>query len=480
MHLQLESATDVLRLDDVLMTGKGAQAISGLTGFGLPPVNVQWLEGAGDGATFRTKRLLPRDIDLPLYIDGSDREGLKTFLARLAHVLAGECTLRLVEDHATASWSTKVHRTGGGDFIYGSDTTGERDLSMVITLRAGNPFWLKDEAESVTITNAGSGDNFMSQLAHLRVTPAQAIGKINLENEGDAEAFPVWTVIGPGTNFEAISPSGERIAFEPPILGNEVITIDTATGLVTDQDGDNRYSDLAPSPRLWTVPPGLSIAEARMDAVSAGGFGRIGSYRTNHVINPAFEVNLSGYSAFGPGLISAERDTSIKHSGLASMKLVTGGSTNYYSGMQFDIAGLEPFKDYVCRVQSRMHIGAHEQAQTIVGNGTSVPYSYNKKVKGSWFEHVIPFTAPASGQTTIWLNAGAWNGFGFVETSYWFDQIFVGEAGSYFDGTTPDTSSKEHVWEGAAHASKSTAHDLGQFGASSIKCEWRPRKTLVI
>jgi hypothetical protein len=38
-------------------------------------------------------------------------------------------------------WSTTVVHTGGGDYNYGKDTTGETDLFTTITVRAGDPYF---------------------------------------------------------------------------------------------------------------------------------------------------------------------------------------------------------------------------------------------------------------------------------------------------------------------------------------------------
>jgi hypothetical protein len=68
--LQLSNESDTLDLDYVLKQGRGIQVLTGVTGLGLAAKQVQWLEGAGDGATYRGRRVLARDIDLPLLISG--------------------------------------------------------------------------------------------------------------------------------------------------------------------------------------------------------------------------------------------------------------------------------------------------------------------------------------------------------------------------------------------------------------------------
>lgn len=148
--LALESDRDYFDLDSVLKGDRGVQVLAGVTGFGLPPVQVRWLEGAGDGATYRGRRVLPRDIDLPLLILGQNRADLSDIWTRFALMMAGKCKLRLIEDDGS-SWWTYVYRVGGGDYTYGVDTDGETEIRTVVTLRAPDPFFTAEIATQQVI-----------------------------------------------------------------------------------------------------------------------------------------------------------------------------------------------------------------------------------------------------------------------------------------------------------------------------------------
>ncbi|MEU8133233.1 phage tail family protein [Streptodolium elevatio] len=266
--LLLASETDVLDLSEIETKGLGFQAKAGVTGFGLPPVSVQWLEGAGDGASFRRRRVLPRDIDIPIEILARDRPHLQALTSRLALALAGRCTLILLDDDSTR-WETEVHRVGGGEVVYGYDTTGERELDTVITLRAGDPYWTAAESQIRSVASATATTSWLSSMATLPVAPSQAIGDIQLSNTGDAVAYPIWEIVGPGSNFEAISPDGERLAWGGILGADERLTIDTRKGTVVDHLGANRYAELDTAPRFWTVKPGLSTATAQLEDITA-------------------------------------------------------------------------------------------------------------------------------------------------------------------------------------------------------------------
>lgn len=232
VHLELVSGSEVLRLDGVALNGRGVQAIAGATGLGLPPKQVSWIEGAGDGAVAHGRRTLARDIDLPLYILGDSRADLKQWTAKLARMLAAQCVLRFVDPDGT--WATAVEHVGGGDYAYGSDTAGDRELSMAITLRAGDPYFSSATASSMSSVS----------------------GSVSVSNPGDAPAWPIWVMTG-GTHLKVTSPRGEVLEWNGT-MGTGPMTIDTRAGTVLNGLGSNLYAGLAPAPRFWALPGGSS------------------------------------------------------------------------------------------------------------------------------------------------------------------------------------------------------------------------------
>ena len=261
--LLLVSGADTIDLNEIDEQGVGFQAKSGVTGLGLPPVSVQWLEGAGDGAIFRRTRVQTRDIDLPIEILALDRVDLQAKLSRLALVLAGGCSLVLDEGNGVA-WSTEVHRVGGGEYTYGEDTIGENEFQTVLTLRAGDPYFTSSMQQVRTISGATGAAAFLSNLVKMVVAPSQAIGSIDLFNAGDAVAYPVWEVRGPGDHFVATSPTGETLKWNGTLTAGQKLIVDTRKGTVVDGTGANRYDLLDTAPRFWTVQPGESTATASL------------------------------------------------------------------------------------------------------------------------------------------------------------------------------------------------------------------------
>lgn len=265
--LILSNSTDVLDLDDVFNTGTGVQVTSGVTGLGLPPVALQWVEGAGDGATLMGRRVTAREIDLPLMLRAADRTGLKALLRRLTLMLAGPCTLTFTED-GSESWSTTVVRSGGGDYTYGTDTVGERDLEMVVTVQAGDPFFTSNIVHTANIKRS-TGRGLLPKLSRLRLTSDQALGTVTVNNGGTTGAYPIVTVKGPGSNLLCTSPSGEVLNWTGTLATGDTMTLDFRAGTVVDQNGVNLYDKLAPAPRFWQIPPGSNVCTFSMDGATS-------------------------------------------------------------------------------------------------------------------------------------------------------------------------------------------------------------------
>jgi hypothetical protein len=254
--------------------GDTVKLTSNLKGTGLPPVSVQWFEGAGDGANYRGARVLPRTMDLPLSFYGTDRNDVWNLFSQVAVIFApngGQVRMRMELDGEV--WFTDVVRTGGGDWSWDSDTDGRSFLRTVLTVQAGDPYWTREDATSQVISPGGLGRGLIKQapLSNLELSTTNSLGAVLFENPGDVAVFPVWTLQGPFSQAVLTSPSGEELVWIDDLEEGETLTIDTAAGTVKDQTGANRYGSLGPVPRFWSIPPGNSNGEVELlDAVAPG------------------------------------------------------------------------------------------------------------------------------------------------------------------------------------------------------------------
>lgn len=272
MTMTLVGAGRSIALDGLVSGAGGPQVVTGATGFGSPDVDARWFSGAGDGAAWRGSRVQARDIALPLFIEGS-REELQAHLSAIAEALApSESPARLyVSDAVGEAWWADVVRVGSGDF--------DRRASWVrltLTLRAGDPFWTREDASQQTVRASGTGRGLLGtgrSLSMLRVSSGQALGAVLVENPGDAPAWPVTILEGPGTALTLASPTGQTLTWEGNLLAGQRRVFDHRAGTLVDPDdttGDpNRYDELGPAPLFWSLPPGNSTVTVELTGASS-------------------------------------------------------------------------------------------------------------------------------------------------------------------------------------------------------------------
>lgn len=234
-------------------------------GFGLPPVGTQWFEGAGDGASYRGARVLPRTLELEVKSYAAGRQQVWEAMSLLARVLdphavvAPRLTIALDGDE----WFVDVRRTGGGDWEQGADTDGSTFVRTIISLQAGDPYWQRVDEESKPIVLGGLGRGLLqgdTSLSEMRVSTTAAFGSVTFSNSGDVAAAARWKVEAPFSGFELISPAGESLLFENA-KASGWIEVDMRLGTIVDETGANVYDGLGPTPVFWSIPRGESTAE---------------------------------------------------------------------------------------------------------------------------------------------------------------------------------------------------------------------------
>lgn len=288
IRLALESEQDAIDLNGILAEGYGVQAIAGLTGFGLPPVTPRWIEGAGDGSVWRGSRTNARIIDLPLYVDGRSRAELIALVDRLSLMFAGEFRLVAIDSDGTRSFLTCV-RSGGGDYVYGQDTTGEDTLEWVVTLTAGDPFWTTENTSSRVAQLSEVSGGLLPELSKLQLSSLSTFSDMALTNTGTAPSFPVFKVEGPCTGFSLQSPRGEVVEWKGVLAANKSLVVDMAKGTVVDDSGVSKYAGLAPAPRFWSLAPGVNSAVISVENPAAPKFAAGAVLQENQFTNPSFE-----------------------------------------------------------------------------------------------------------------------------------------------------------------------------------------------
>lgn len=236
----------------------------GVEGRYMPPVELQSdvIPGVA-GARLRDVRVQSREVTLPLTVFGADEAGLRQrvrSLLRQFDPTRGPGTLRCTSPDGKQRELVCTYKQGLEGREYAGET-GRRWQRMVLVLEAHAPFWQDTNATSLTYRAASQGAFLSAAFLPLKLTSDTLLGEQQLNNDGDQEAYPVFTIVGPATSFTlANDTTGEWLTYEAPLAAGQVLTIDTRPRYKTVRlgDGTNRYAQLAIGSALWSLPPGVS------------------------------------------------------------------------------------------------------------------------------------------------------------------------------------------------------------------------------
>jgi hypothetical protein len=253
----------------------------GASGLDMPPFELHTDDSPNlDGSIYRGSRAAARQILLPLFVYGVDRQGLISFKRRLANALNpknGYCVLKFVEQDGAVR-TLQCYYVSGMEGNESVDASGFSWVSYGIQLTAVDP-WFYGDTEEVANWSFGTPLPFLgSPFFPVRLssgTPAS--GQLIVTNPGDIEAWPVWTITGPLKSFTFTGPDGSSswgIPAQPGgvdcLANGRTLTVDTRPGYktITDDQGTNYFPLLSANPVLWSVPAGTSTVQATLVAGS--------------------------------------------------------------------------------------------------------------------------------------------------------------------------------------------------------------------
>lgn len=256
--------------DSIWLDGSdGFYLTTGFRGLGIAATNVRIDESAGDGGTWRSTTRGIREFDLPIVVLGSDRADVESKLRRLAAALADRYgTPYLVAQYSDGTkYSIEVHYTGGAETTFGSEAN-ETFCRWVITLQAPDPYWTSSAAVQFSLANPSTARGLLPRLDQLQVQNSAILGSFSVENPGDVDAFPVWTIDGTSTSA-TITLGSVGFSYTETIATGTKRIINTRAGTVVDGSGTNKYAYLAAAPKLFAIPPGSSTISVTISGADA-------------------------------------------------------------------------------------------------------------------------------------------------------------------------------------------------------------------
>lgn len=274
--------------DMIVLTDSAGGYVStvGRSGFGaVDPTVVS--DQMWDGSSLvRNHRLQPRVMTVPLYILGPDAA---TYLARLRALQAtlrhppdpatglpvpGRVTVRLPD--GTQRSVPAFYQAGGSPTEDQLDDVAAGWVSLPnLQFYAPVATW---EGAQITRTWQLSGSpSGVPPMPPVLLGAGTVLGATQIVNPGDTDAYPVWTITGPGTPTISNNDTGQSYKFTQALAAGQTVTVDCRpvqvapeTGLTAvDNSGTDWWPEFASYPDFWTLPPGVSNINLEMDGATS-------------------------------------------------------------------------------------------------------------------------------------------------------------------------------------------------------------------
>lgn len=233
-----------------------------------------------DGMRLRSVLFGAREFTLPVWIKGTSDADLRTKVRALVSTMnpkRGDGRIQITSPIGDQREITCRVSSGldGAEKI--GDSSGATAQLFPVTFRAHDPFW-QDTADVVAGPwMVGSTPGTFFPFFPLRLSSSEIFAQDTIVNLGDDDAWPVWTITGPGENPKVRNLTTGKsldlgIYF---IVSGEVITIDTrpsglARRTITSNINGNLYRLLTASSAMWPLIPGSNLISIEMGIASAG------------------------------------------------------------------------------------------------------------------------------------------------------------------------------------------------------------------
>lgn len=234
----------------------------GAKGLDMPAYAFSQDESPGiDGYAIRQVRAQGKEIALPVAFWADDSRA--AYLARRRGLIRslnpkrGTGTLTVTQTDGT-SRTIGARYSAGLEGDESLDAAGARWCMGVLTFACPSPFWLG--AEVTTEWRAAVSGTFFPVLP-LAVGNSQVLGAVTVDQDGDDDAYPVWTITGPATSVSLTNTTtGDTLLLTRTISIGDTIVIDTRerqqTALLNGVT--NLWGNLSDASTLWPLEPGIN------------------------------------------------------------------------------------------------------------------------------------------------------------------------------------------------------------------------------
>ncbi len=223
------------------------------------------------GSIVRSVRHTSRTLILPIVVQGTDPTDLRTKLRDLNVAMDPMRGAGRIKN-AGPDGTTRVVECWLQDGLAADEnmnsTSARTWQRLSLQFFCEEPYWLDDSPTSETIEYQTTTATFFPFFP-LRLSSSSVFGSTTINNTGDVDTYPRWTITGPGSSFYIKNLTTDKtIEIDLTLSAGETLTIDTKPGVSTVRlnDGTNQFGSLSALSSLWPLVPGSNSVQLEMSS----------------------------------------------------------------------------------------------------------------------------------------------------------------------------------------------------------------------
>lgn len=265
-----------ISLDNI--TIDGLMAVDGRQGIIFPPVSIQDQRiPLQPGSIVRYIDYPPRPVLLPLIIKVMSEASFTAITRQMATWFDTPAGLPGTYRHTAPDGSMRdlfcYYQAGfEGDESMRNGMRGVGWMRAVLALYASDPFWYDSNYTTQIFVPSGAAPTFLPSLIPIKLGSSGILSGFSISNTGDYEAWPIWTIHGPGTNpVLTNNTTGKSTSFTTTLGSSDVLVVDTRPLIKSvTLNGTVTWSIYSPTSSLWPLQKGQNNIAISMTGTGAG------------------------------------------------------------------------------------------------------------------------------------------------------------------------------------------------------------------
>lgn len=238
--------------------------------YGLPVTVISHNVPLQPGVVEQWIQVAANDVRFPLNIFGSNQASVDANRRMLSEAMRPTRGVGILEHTANDGTVRQLNCRETSRF---RDVTerGPGYTQFGLIFSAADPFWYDVNWTALAFAPGGTTTFFQTPFFPLHLSLGGLSSNFAIYNNGQAEAWPIWTITGPASNITLTNnTTGETLTSTISLSVGQVLTIDTRPGVINvlREDGSDQWGTIVDTSQIWALIVGNNSISVNMSSTT--------------------------------------------------------------------------------------------------------------------------------------------------------------------------------------------------------------------